>query len=79
MCIAKNDFDNYTKDRKEIYLLKISDVAPLRKALTLNELRKKIPPFFPPQFFKRLNPKEEIMMALLEEFTPSRKRKTPKK
>jgi predicted transcriptional regulator len=75
MCIAKKSFDSYTKGRKVIYLLKISDVKPLKKALTLAELRKKIPPFFPPQFFKKLNPKEEIQMALLKEFAPVRKKK----
>jgi predicted transcriptional regulator len=75
MCIAKKDFDNYTKGRKEIYLLKIADVTSLKKALTLSELRKKIPPFFPPQFFKKLNPKEEIMAALLKEFSALKKKK----
>ena len=74
MCIIKDNFNNYTKGRKVIYLLKISEVVPLKKALTLTELRKKIPPFFPPQFFKKLNPKEEITKALLKEF-PSVKEK----
>lgn len=73
MCIAKKNFDSYTKGRKEIYLLKISDVMPLKKALTLAELRKKIPPFFPPQFFKKLDPKEEIMKALLKELPSDNK------
>jgi len=73
MCIDKKNFDNYTKGRKEIHLLKISNVTILKKALTLSELRKKIPPFFAPQFFKRLNPKEEIQMALIKELPRTKK------
>lgn len=68
MCIEKKVFDSYTKNRKEIYLLHITSVTLLKKELSLIDLRKKIPPFFPPQFFKKLNPKEEIMKALLKEF-----------
>lgn len=71
MCIEKKSFDSYTKDCNEIYLLKISNVIPLKKALTLTELRKKTPPFFPPQFFKKLDPKEEIMKTLLREMPSS--------
>lgn len=34
--------------------------------LTPEELRKKIPLFFPPQFFKKLDPKEEVQIALMK-------------
>ena len=64
MCITKVDYDLYVKDKKEICLLKLKNVHKTNKKITLEELRKKIPPFFPPQFFKRLKQNEEILIAL---------------
>ena len=40
------------KIKKEIYLLRIKNVKKTKNHITLDELRKKIPPFYPPQFFK---------------------------
>jgi predicted transcriptional regulator len=67
LCIDKNDFHNYVGNRSEICLLKLTDVVTLKKPIRLNELRKKLSSFFPPQFFKRLNTAEEIHKILIEE------------
>lgn len=64
MCISKAIYNSYVQNKKEICLLKLKNVKKTNKKITLKELRKKIPPFFPPQFFKKLNPNEEILQAL---------------
>ena len=64
MCISKTAYNSYVKGKKEICLLKVKNAKKTNKKITLKELRKKIPPFFPPQFFKKLNPNEEILKAL---------------
>lgn len=71
MCISKRAFDEYTNEKKVIYLLKLSNIQKLKNTLTLQELRKKIPPFFPPQFFKKLNSSEDIFKALEKELLNS--------
>ena len=66
MCIPQKLFNEYVKDKKEIYLLRIKNVKKTKKNITLEELRKKIPPFYPPQFFKKLDENSEILQALLK-------------
>lgn len=67
MCISKRAFDRYTNARDVIYLLKLTNIKKLKNVLPLQELRKKIPPFFPPQFFKKLNINEDIYKELEKE------------
>lgn len=64
MCIPQKSFNKYVKGKKEIYLLKIKNVRKTKNHITLDELRKKIPPFYPPQFFKRLDENSDILKAL---------------
>ena len=66
MCISQKAFNQYIKDKKEIYLLRIKNVNKTKKHITLDELRKKIPPFYPPQFFKKLDENSDILKALLK-------------
>ena len=66
MCVSKGTYNSYVQNKKEICLLKLKNVRKTNKKITLRELRKKIPPFFPPQFFKKLNPNEEILKTLEE-------------
>ena len=66
MCISQELFNEYVKCKKEIYLLKIKNVKKTKKRITLEELRKKIPPFYPPQFFKKLDENSDILKALLK-------------
>ena len=61
MCISQKAFNQYVKDKKEIYLVKKT-----KNHITLYELRKKIPPFYPPQFFKKLDENSDILKALLK-------------
>lgn len=72
MCVSKLDFENYTKNRKLIYLLELRRVQFLNTPLTLNRLRKEIPPFFPPQFFKKLDLNEQILKILMNELAVSK-------
>lgn len=67
MGISKKTFDEYTKTRKEIYLLKLTNIQKLKNSLTLQELREKNPPFFPPQFFKKLNSDDDLFKTLDKE------------
>lgn len=66
MCISEEKFNTYVKNKNQICLLKLKNVKKTNKKITLEELRKKIPPFFPPQFFKKLKKDEEIYKALEE-------------
>lgn len=66
MCISEENFNAYVKNKNQICLLKLKNVKKTNKKITLEELRKKIPPFFPPQFFKKLKNDEDIYKALEE-------------
>lgn len=66
MCIDQTKYNKYVEGKNNIYLLQLKNVKKLKRKITLGELREKIPPFFPPQFFKKLKKDEEIFQALIE-------------
>lgn len=60
-----------SEDLKAIKLKKViccffKNVKKTKNHITLDELRKKIPPFYPPQFFKKLDENSDILKALLK-------------
>ncbi len=64
MCIPKKLFDEYVKNKEAIYLLKLKNVKRTKRSISLYELREKIPPFYPPQFFKKLEQNSDILKSL---------------
>ncbi len=64
MFIKKVDYDNYVKNKKEIYLLKLRHITKLSKEIKLSDLKKKNIEFYPPQFFKKLKDTEVIYRTL---------------
>lgn len=56
VCISRLAFDQYLEGTKAGCAIVLRSVQPLKKAISLKEIRQKIHRFHPPQFFKRLPP-----------------------
>jgi predicted transcriptional regulator len=77
--ISKSEFDSYFHSRKIAHALILTDVMEMKRALPLEDIRKKISEFQPPQFFCRLNGARESLRLNARKYRkvpPIRRRST---
>jgi predicted transcriptional regulator len=56
VAITKAEFDEYCRGAQEVHALIFREVSALKRAISLSEVRRRVPSFHPPQFFKKLRP-----------------------
>ncbi len=64
VAISRSDFDNYLSGSETGCAIVFASVSRLARAVGLDEIRRKVAKFHPPQFFKRLEP-NSIELAML--------------
>lgn len=62
--ITKKEFDQYTKGKDKVSVIRFTKIKPLKKVYTLTHLRDELENFQPPQFFVKL-PQEHPIRLLL--------------
>lgn len=72
ICISKEEFDTYVKNREKVYVVIIGCPNTLSKTPSLDHLRLVLNGFHPPQFFKRLT-KEAALTQYLVSLLTSKK------
>ena len=63
ICIQKNEFDDYTKDRNLVSAIGLKNVKLLKNDICLETMRAYEENFQPPQFFSRLHPQRALYSA----------------
>lgn len=63
ICVAKKDFDEYTKGRDYVFAIGLRKIRQLDKDIGLETMRKYEENFQPPQFFSRLYPDSALYSA----------------
>lgn len=56
VAVSRCEFDHYFSGTVDAHAIVLREVAPLARSIKLNELRRRLAGFHPPQFFKRLTP-----------------------
>ncbi|HIO96744.1 MAG TPA: hypothetical protein EYG71_02325 [Leucothrix sp.] len=65
MCISKELFDKYTKGKRLVSAIGLTNVKQTDKKLCLKTLRTIDKKFMPPQFFIKLTPDKKITEAFV--------------
>jgi predicted transcriptional regulator len=68
--ISRPDFDEYLAGVARGYAIVLRSAFSLKKAIRLEEVRRRVRTFHPPQFFKRLRPDSEEL-ALFSQGSPA--------
>lgn len=69
--VSRATFDGYYEGCSEGYAIEVCEPTPLREPLTLDELRRRVPGFSPPQSYWYLNDERErdaLLVRLLRPF-----------
>jgi predicted transcriptional regulator len=70
VAITRPDFNQYLAGAKRAYAIVLRSASPLKRAIRLEEVRRRVGRFQPPQFFKRLLP-DSKELALFSQGSPS--------
>ncbi len=71
--ISKGEFEGYFKAREMAHALILEDVMRMKKALPLEQIRKMVNDFQPPQFFCHLNGAKKSMRLSSRKYEPIKK------
>lgn len=63
ICISKQEFDAYTREREEVVAIGLTEVRSLATEIDLESIRKYEKGFQPPQFFAKLHPGRAAYLA----------------
>ena len=66
VAVSRCEFDHYFAGTVDAHAIVLRDVATLKRSIKLNELRRRLVGFHPPQFFKRLAPSCSELCVLSE-------------
>ena len=64
--VSRCEFDHYFAGTVDAHAIVFREVATLKRSIKLNELRRRLAGFHPPQFFKRLAPSCSELCVLSE-------------